>query len=81
MTDTSAKAAQMQIEALRRMTPGKRLSVALGWSQTLRTLILQQVRQEKPEASEQEVRALFAIRWLGPELAAKVAAHAIKVHG
>ena len=71
ITDTAPAADQVRLELFRAMTPARRLALAAGWSDALRQLLRAQIRQERPDAPEAELRRAFASRWLGEELAAK----------
>ena len=71
MNDTSAKAEQVRLCALRAMSPTRRLSMALGWSQSMRELSRAGLRRQFPNFSEQELNRLMAERVLGTELALK----------
>jgi len=71
MNDTSAKAEQVRLCALRAMSPTRRLSMALGWSQSMRELSRAGLRRQFPNFSEQELHRLMAERVLGTELALK----------
>ena len=56
------EAAQFQILALRRMTDGANLALALAASERSREMLRQALREVMPEASEQEVHARFLER-------------------
>ena len=71
MCDTSAKAEQVRLCALRAMSPTRRLSMALGWSQSMRELSRAGLRRQFPNFSEQDLHRLMAERVLGTELALK----------
>jgi hypothetical protein len=72
MNDTTIQAAQAQIRALQAMSPSKRLSMALGWSQSVREMSRQGLRRQFPNRTESELQHLYAERLLGAELAEKV---------
>lgn len=65
--DTSADAAQMQLEVYRRMTPQARLRAAMELADLSRQLLQNGIRARHPEYNDDQVR-LAAIRlWLEPE--------------
>lgn len=72
MTDTDPQTEAMRLQLFRRMSPQKRLALAVGWSTSLRRLSRAAVRQEFAGLSEEALRQKFAERWLGRELAARV---------
>jgi hypothetical protein len=72
MNDTSPEAAQVQLEILRRMSPTRRLQLALGWSASLRGMIRANLKKQFPEDTEAQHKRRFAGRWLGEKLAEKV---------
>lgn len=72
MNDTPPQTEAMRLELFRRMSPQKRLAMAAGWSTSLRRMSMAAIRRENASLSEGRLRRLFAERWLGPELAAKV---------
>jgi len=71
MTDTSPEAEEVRIRALRKMSPARRLQMALGWSNALRDLIKANLRRQFHDATDATLSRMLADRWLGPELAAK----------
>ena len=72
MNDTTAAAEKARLSALRAMTPERRFSMALGWSQSIRDMSRAGLRERFPDHSEEQLNRLMAERLLGPELAAKV---------
>lgn len=72
MTDTDPKSEEVRISLFRAMPPARRLAMAAGWSTTLRNMSRAGLRQQFSGASDTRLNRLFADRWLGPELAAKV---------
>jgi hypothetical protein len=72
MTDTDVQTEAMRLQLFRRMSPQKRLAMAVGWSTSLRRMSRAAVRQEFTGLPEAGQRRMFAERWLGPDLAAKV---------
>lgn len=71
MNGTSSTAEAMRLRALQAMTPARRLSLALGWSQSVRELTRSSLHQQHPELPPQELHRLLAERLLGKELAQK----------
>lgn len=71
MNDTTPIAETMRLRALQSMTPIKRLSLALGWSRSVRELVRTSLRQQHPELPPQALQRLLAERLLGKELAQK----------
>ncbi|MDP4792244.1 MAG: hypothetical protein NWR99_10185 [Verrucomicrobiales bacterium] len=69
MNDTTKEAEQVRLRVLRTMSPTRRLTMALGWSQSVRELSRIGLRKQFPHASEQHLRRLMAERVLGTELA------------
>lgn len=72
MNDTTNEAEQVRLQALRTMSPTRRLSMALGWSQSVRELSRAGLRRQHPQCSDKELHRLMADRLLGAELAATV---------
>lgn len=72
MNDTSAAAEQARLRALKAMSPARRLSIALGWSQSIRDMSRAGLRKRFPDHSEKELTRLMAERLLGTELATEV---------
>lgn len=71
MNDTIPSAEAMRLQALRAMTPARRLSLALGWSRSVRELARNSLRQQHPELTPEALHRLLAERLLGQELARK----------
>lgn len=80
MTDTDSQSEEVRLRILRAMSPARRLTLAVGWSTALRDMTRAGLRQQFSGASETRLSRLFAERWLGPELAAKVYG-ALDAHG
>lgn len=80
MNDTTNEAQLVRLRALQAMNPTRRLSLALGWSQSVRDLNRAAVRRQFPDSSEPELHRLVAERWLGAALAEKVYGP-LKAHG
>lgn len=72
MTDTDRKAEEARLRALRAMSPERRLSLAVGWSKSVREMTRSSLRQQFPQMNEREMLRLLAVRWLGEDLAMKV---------
>ena len=72
LTDTTIQAEQIRLSALRAMSPAKRLSMAVGWSQSVREMSRAGLRRQFPNLSETEVQRHLSERLLGADLAAKV---------
>ena len=70
--DTSPEAEKVLIELLRKAPPWRRLQLADRLSWSMREMSLAGIRQRNPNATDAEVRRLFADIHLGPELARKV---------
>ncbi len=70
--DTSAAAAAVQVEILRRMTPEQRLGLATRMSDDARAITASGIRQRHPEYSAVEVRDALLDAMLGRELASRV---------
>jgi hypothetical protein len=69
--DTSADAAAVQVEVLRRLGPARRAEIALGMSEDMRGLVRARIDRDHPELDERgRVRALVAYLY-GEDLAAK----------
>jgi len=60
------------LDLLRAAPPWRKLAMLGEMHTTLRTLMLNGMRQRHPQASPAELRRRLADLWLGPELAAKV---------
>jgi hypothetical protein len=72
ITDTDPKAEEARLRALRAMSPERRLSLAMGWSKSVREMTRSGLRQQFPQMNERDILRLLAGRWLGEELATKV---------
>ena len=66
--DTLPEAAQVQFEIFRRMSPNKRLQLALRMGDSLRQVVAAGVRHRQPEISEDQVRRIVIHLTLGEEL-------------
>lgn len=72
MVDTTIQAEQIRLRALQAMSPTKRLSMAFGWSQSVREMSRAALRRQFPHVTESELHRHLSERLLGTELAAKV---------
>lgn len=70
--DTTEEADRVYIAVLRKMGPARRLQIAMERTEAVREMIRAQIAQDHPGLTDAERHRLFADRWLGPELAAKV---------
>src|SRR5437879_97210 len=57
--DTSPEAERVQIELLRKASPAKRFALMEAWSQFLIDANRQNLRQQHPHASEEEIKLIF----------------------
>ncbi len=74
MDDTSADARRVQLEALRRLTPGQKLALMDDLTRLARSMAIEGLRRRHPDASEEEIADRFAELTLGKDLAARVIA-------
>jgi len=72
MNDTAPAVAALVLEGYRKMTPGERLRRMSALTVDLRRLIVADVRRRHPDATDDQVRAELARRWLPPELAKRL---------
>lgn len=72
MADTTPKAFEKLMEACRELPLGRKLQLALEWSDALERAARERVRRQYPEASEREVVLRAAAPRLGRELMIKV---------
>jgi hypothetical protein len=70
--DTSPEAERVQLEMMRRAPSWRKLQLVGELNRTVCTLALSGLRQDYPDATEEELRRRLADLWLGPELAARV---------
>ena len=59
--DTTAKAAALQIEVLKRLSPAQRLGLAIDMSEFARGLALLRLKAQFPKVSDRDVRSRFAL--------------------
>lgn len=71
MNDTSPTAETIRLRALQAMSPARRLSLALGWSRSVRELMQSSLLQQHPQMPPQDLHRLLAERLLGKDLALK----------
>ena len=69
-SDTSPEADRMQIELLRRATPARRGALAMSLSATVVELARRALRQQDPQASDEELQLRFVELHYGHEIAA-----------
>ena len=74
--DTTPEAARVQWDIFRRMSPSKRLELALRMSDSLRNVVASGVRDRHPGWSEEQVRLAVIRLTLGEELFRHVYPHA-----
>ena len=72
LSDTDPEAARVQLELLRRASPGRRLALALSLSRTVLGLSRRGLARRMPRASEEEVGLRFVELHYGRELAQAV---------
>jgi hypothetical protein len=70
--DTTREAAWVQLEAIRRMPPGRRLELACRLSDDLRRVVAAGVRGRHPGMTEDQVKLAVARLTLGEELFRRV---------
>ena len=74
LSDTDADSLRVQIDLLRRATPGRRAALALALSADVMTLSLAGIRRRNPGVSNTEAGIAFVGIHYGPELAEAVRA-------
>lgn len=67
LADTTPDAQRKQIELMRRLSPSQRLVLAFALTDTMRELIVANLRQRFPRAPETEIRRRFIARVLPRE--------------
>jgi hypothetical protein len=72
MNDTAPAIAALVLDGYRKMTAVERVRRMSALTVDLRRLIVADVKRRNPNASESDVRAELARRWLPPELAKKL---------
>ncbi len=73
--DTSADAIRAQYEALRRLSPWRRIQLAGRLTVLAQKMAREGLRRRNPDCSEEKLEVLYFEMVLGPELAAKVLEH------
>lgn len=68
VTDTTHAARAVQIQVLRELGPERRSQLAFAWSEQMREIALQGVRDRQPQFSERRVVLEYARMTLGDEL-------------
>jgi hypothetical protein len=66
--DTTPEAALVQLEIYRRMSPSRRMELALEMSDSLRKVVAAGVRQRHPEYTDDRARLAVIHLYLGDEL-------------
>ena len=66
--DTTPEAWWVQVEIFRRMTPGRRLELAIEMSDNLRKIVAAGVRSRHPDYTEEQVRLAVNRLYLGEKL-------------
>jgi hypothetical protein len=74
MNDTAPAIAALVLDGYRKMTPSERLRRMSALTADLRRLVIADVRRRNPNATDDEVRAELARRWLPPDLAMRLLA-------
>lgn len=64
LSDTPIEIRRKQFELLRKLSPEERLTQALDLTDTVRQLVMSDLRHRHPEASEDEIRRRFIGRVL-----------------
>jgi hypothetical protein len=72
ISDTTAEAEQILLKLLRRAPIWRKLEIMGQLNGMAKSLALNNLRRQYPEATENELRRRLADRLLGPELAATV---------
>lgn len=71
--DTSPDASRIQLEAVRRLGPARRLEVAIAMSEDARRISIEAVKRRHPEYSDAEARDAVLRALYGDDLADKFA--------
>ena len=66
-TDTTPEAQRKQVELMRRLSSSQKLALAFALTDTMRDLIMADIRQRFPRADETEIRRRFITRVLPRE--------------
>jgi hypothetical protein len=70
--DTTPEAARVHLEIIRRLSPNRRMELALQLSDTIRGVVADGVRSRHAEYDEEQVRLAVMRLMLGDELFRKV---------
>jgi hypothetical protein len=65
--DTTPDAQRKQVELMRRLSPAQKLSLAFALTDTMRDLVLADLRYRFPQANATEIRRRFIARVLSRE--------------
>jgi hypothetical protein len=69
--DTDPEVERLMIEGIRRMTPAEKLQKMMALNEMLQALIMARLREQYPDASEEEYRMRLASRFLPADLMKK----------
>jgi len=72
LTDTSRDAELVQLEILRKKTPGERLEMVISLNRTMRALMLSGIALRHPAFNEEQRHRKLMDQLLGEDLAEKV---------
>jgi hypothetical protein len=72
LTDTRSAAEQKQIEAMRRMSVGRRMALMRGLTASTHSRAMRALRRARPQLDDVELRIWFIELAYGPSLANKV---------
>ena len=75
-SDTNLKIEKIQIEIIRSMPAWKKISIVDSLNETIKTLMLNGIKDRNPSISPQQAHRALAELLLGKELARKVYDHA-----
>ena len=75
INDTSPDAEKVQIELLRKLTPGQKASKTFALSHDVIQLSKRAIRRQNPGLSEFELKMLYLEHFYGPGIAHKVREH------
>ena len=80
-SDTSLDALRAQYDALRKLSPTRRLELVDDLTELARSMTMAGLRHRNPEASPEQLEVLFFEIALGRELATRVLAYREQVRG
>jgi hypothetical protein len=66
--DTSIEVERIQMEILRRMTPGQKMDRVRDLTMTAAEMQYAAIKRQRPDASDEEIRLRVISRWLPREL-------------